>query len=299
MPGAIDRLLEGAVDLHFHSHPSPFPRAMDAAAAAEAYDAAGFKAVVMKSHHHSTVMEVLALERVALSNLKLKVYGGVALNGAVGGLNPRAVDLAIQMGGKIVWFPTISSGNHIEHHRAHPDLKFPSSERELLEEEPLDVFGADGDLKPEVHQIIRLIAAGGVILASGHMNPRQIEAVFEAARGAGVTKLLLNHPDFVIGASHADAARLAELGAVVEHSICMYDEDSKFYHWPVEHLVEWIEAVGPERTSLGSDLGQKNNPGPVEAYRKICARLMDLGVKERDVRSMISDNPARLLGLLT
>ena len=46
----------------------------------------------MKSHHHSTVMEVLALERVALSNLKLKVYGGVALNGAVGGLNPRAVD---------------------------------------------------------------------------------------------------------------------------------------------------------------------------------------------------------------
>ena len=43
---AIDRLLEGAVDLHFHSHPSPFPRAMDAAAAAEKYDAAGFRAVV-------------------------------------------------------------------------------------------------------------------------------------------------------------------------------------------------------------------------------------------------------------
>ena len=213
MPGATDRLLEGAVDLHFHSHPSPFPRAMDAAAAAEAYDAAGFKAVVMKSHHHSTVMEVLALERVALSKLQLKVHGGVALNGAVGGLNPRAVDLAIQMGGKIVWFPTISSGNHIEHHRAHPDLKFPSSERELLEEEPLDVFGADGDLKPEVHHIIRLIAAGGVILASGHMNPRhsgvRVESVIDPGRdrilaaaepGRGV------HPD---GSHEGHGSRLA------------------------------------------------------------------------------------------
>jgi hypothetical protein len=166
-----------------------------------------------------------------------------------------------------------------------------------MEEEPLDVFGADGDLRPEVHQIIGLIRDADVILASGHMNPRQIEAVFEAAKGAGVRKLLLNHPDFVIGATHADAARLAELGAVVEHSLCMYDEDSKFYHWPVDHLVEWIEAIGPERTSLGSDLGQKNNPLPVETYKKVCERLLDSGVKERDVRLMIADNPAALLGL--
>jgi Family of unknown function (DUF6282) len=294
---AIDSLLKGAVDLHFHSHPSPFPRAMDAAEAAERYDAAGFRAVVMKSHHHSTVMEILALERLGLSKLRLKVFGGIALNGAVGGLNPRAVDLAIQMGGKVVWFPTIASANHIEHHRAHPDLKFPSSDRELMEEEPLDVFGSDGDLRPEVHQIIGLIADADVILASGHMNPRQIEAVFEAAKGAGVRKLVLNHPDFVIGASHADAARLAELGAVVEHSLCMYDEDSKFYLWPVEHLVEWVEAVGPERTSLGSDLGQKGNPLPVDTFKKVCARLLEAGVKEKDVRMMIADNPAQLLGL--
>ena len=87
---AIDRLLDGAVDLHFHSHPSPFPRAMDAAAAAERYEAARFRAVIMKSHHHSTVMEILALERLALSKLRLQVFGGIALNGAVGGLNPRA-----------------------------------------------------------------------------------------------------------------------------------------------------------------------------------------------------------------
>jgi len=294
---AIARLLEGAVDLHFHSHPSPFPRAMDAAAAAEAYEAAGFRAVVMKSHHHSTVMEVLALERLALSKLRLKVYGGVALNGAVGGLNPRAVDLAIQMGGKIVWFPTIASANHIEHHRAHPDLKFPTSDRELLEEQPLDVIGPAGDLRPEVIQIVDLIRQSGAILASGHMSPRQIEAVFGHARRAGVTRLLLNHPDFVIGASHADAVRLADIGAVVEHSICMYDEDSKFYHWPVSHLVEWIDAVGAERTSLGSDLGQKNNPLPVEAYRKVCSRLLDSGVSEHDLRLMIAANPARLLGL--
>lgn len=292
----VDELLKGAVDLHVHPSPSPFPRRVGAEDVARAHAQAGFRAVVMKSHHSSTVESVLSLAHAGVLPEGIDVYGGIALNGAVGGLNPRAVDLAIQMGARIVWFPTIASRNHIEHHKAHPNLKFPSADRTLMEEDPLDVFAENGALRPEVGEIIRLIAdAGNVILASGHMPPDQVKAVFRAAREAGVERLLVNHPNFVLGVTHDDARELVQLGAVIEHSLCMYDDQSSFYNWPIDVLVDWIRAVGPEHSALGADLGQKNNPLPVDSYRKICGLLLKAGLSSSDVRAIVADNPARLL----
>jgi uncharacterized protein DUF6282 len=291
------RVLEGAVDLHVHPAPSPLPRRIDAREAGELAGEAGFEAIVVKSHHHSTVMDVLALgEHSGGNGSAARVYGGIALNSAVGGLNPHAVDLALKMGGRIVWFPTIASPQHIAHHRAHPDLKFPKLAVKLQPEEPIDVLDDDGQLKPEVHRILESIAEADAILASGHMAPASITAVFEAAREKGVRRMLVNHPNFVIEASYDDARHWVGLGALIEHSLCMYDDDSAFYHWDLETLVKWIEAVGAEHSTLGSDLGQMANPLPTESFRKIVTGLLDRGMPERDVRRMVADNPRRLLG---
>ena len=296
MADRVASVLQGAVDLHVHPAPSPLPRRMDAVDAALLAGEAGFEAIVVKSHHHSTVTDVLALARDGLNNGSgPRVYGGVALNCAVGGLNPHAVDLALKMGGRIVWFPTIASPQHIAHHRAHPNLKFPKLAVKLEPEEPVDVFGEDGALRPEVHRILESIAAADAILASGHMAPASITAVFEAAREIGVRRMLVNHPNFVIEASYDDARRWVALGAVIEHSLCMYDEESSFHNWDVETLVQWIEAVGPEHSTLGSDLGQMSNPLPTESFRKIVGRLLERGMPEGDVRRMVCENPRSLL----
>lgn len=292
----VAKILEGAVDLHVHPAPSPLPRRLDAAEAAKLAEEAGFAAIVVKSHHHSTVMDVLALQSWALQGAQVGLYGGVALNGPVGGLNPRAVDLALKMGGKIVWFPTISSPQHIRHHAEHPDLKFPKLAVRLLPEEPVDVLEA-GALRPEVYAILESIRDAGAILASGHMAPDRITAVLEAAREVGVERMLVNHPNFVIEATHDDARRWVALGAVIEHSLCMYDDESSFYHWDLDTLVAWIEAIGPEHSTLGSDLGQMSNPLPTDSFRKIVAKLLDRGLGEDDVKRMVRDNPARLLGV--
>ena len=292
----VVRVLEGAVDLHVHPAPSPLPRRIDAREAGELAGEAGFDAIVVKSHHHSTVMDVLALGEPGGNGSGARVYGGIALNSAVGGLNPHAVDLALKMGGRIVWFPTIASPQHIAHHRADPDLKFPKLAVQLQPEEPIDVFDANGQLKPEVHQILESIAEADAILASGHMAPASITAVFEAAREKGVRRMLVNHPNFVIEASYDDARHWVGLGALIEHSLCMYDDDSAFYHWDLETLVKWIEAVGAEHSTLGSDLGQMANPLPTESFRKIVTGLLDRGMPERDVRRMVADNPRQLLG---
>jgi hypothetical protein len=292
----VVQVLEGAVDLHVHPAPSPLPRRIDAREAGELAGEAGFEAIVVKSHHHSTVMDVLALGEPGGNGSGARVYGGIALNSAVGGLNPHAVDLALKMGGRIVWFPTIASPQHIAHHKAHPDLKFPKLAVQLQPEEPIDVFDADGQLKPEVHLILESIAEADAILASGHMSPASITAVFEAAREKGVRRMLVNHPNFVIEASYDDARHWVGLGALIEHSLCMYDDDSAFYHWDLETLVKWIEAVGAEHSTLGSDLGQMANPLPTESFRKIVTGLLDRGMPEREVRRMVADNPRQLLG---
>lgn len=292
----VVRILEGAVDLHVHPAPSPLPRRIDAREAGELAGEAGFEAIVVKSHHHSTVMDVLALGEPGGNGSGARVHGGIALNSAVGGLNPHAVDLALKMGGRIVWFPTIASPQHIAHHRAHPDLKFPKLAVKLQPEEPIDVLGDDGQLKPEVDRILESIAEADAILASGHMAPASITAVFEAAREKGVRRMLVNHPNFVIEASYDDARHWVGLGALIEHSLCMYDDDSAFYHWDLETLLKWIEAVGAEHSTLGSDLGQMANPLPTDSFRKIVTGLLDRGMPERDVRRMVADNPRQLLG---
>jgi hypothetical protein len=292
----VARILEGAVDLHVHPAPSPLPRRIDAAEAARLAGEAGFRAIVVKSHHHSTVTDVLALAAEEQLPSDVQVYGGIALNGPVGGLNPKAVDLALQMGGRIVWFPTIGSPQHIRHHAEHPELKFPKLAVKLKPEEPIEIM-ADGRVRDEVYEILESAKEADAIVASGHLAPDRITALFEAAREVGVKRLLVNHPNFVVEASYEDARRWVELGAVIEHSLCMYDDESSFYHWDVDTLVAWIEAVGAEHSTLGSDLGQMNNPLPTDSFRKIVDKLLDRGLGEDAVRRLVGDNPAELLGV--
>lgn len=48
---------------------------------------------------------------------------------------------------------------------------------------------------------------------------------------------------------------------------------------------------------LGSDLGQKNNPLPVEGLRYTVEKLLDIGIKEHEIEFMIKKNEEALLGL--
>ncbi len=294
--GALDRILEGAVDMHCHSGPSPFPRKMDHVEAAKQAESVGMRAIVVKSHHHPTVMDVRAMAP-QLAKVKTQVFGSIALNSMVGGLNPSAVDVALKMGARVVWFPTISSRQHQEHQTAYPDLKFPKPSVPLRKADIVEIVTESGDLRPEVPVILGQIAEAGAVLAAGHMAPDRIQMLLEAARRAGVTRVIVNHPEYVIKASREQVAKFAESGAIIEHECCMYDEDSEFHHWDTKALKEWIDLVGPERSSIGSDLGQVDNPSPVDSFKKLLSQLHDCGVREGDLRKMVRDNPARLLGL--
>ena len=225
------------------------------------------------------------------------VYGSIALNAMVGGLNPSAVDLALKMGAKIVWFPTISAPQHQDHQAANPDLKFPKPSVPLRKPDRVDILDEHGDLRPEVPVILKMIADADAVVAGGHQAPDRIQILLEEARKAGVKRMIVNHPEYVIKATREQVVKFADTGALIEHECCMYDERSEFYHWDPRVMKEWIDLVGADRTSIGSDLGQTDNPTPIESFKKMLGMLHDAGVSEKDLRKMVRDNPSRLLGL--
>lgn len=290
---ALLKVLDGTVDLHTHSGPSPFPRKLDHVEAS--YDAAriNMRAILIKSHHHNTVMDLLAM-RALLADAPTPAYGGVALNSEVGGINPSAVAVAIQMGGRAVWGPTVSAAQHIDAH-SHDD-GFPSAGGPL-EEKPESVFDDSGEVSAETVRVTQLVAEAGIMLTGGHLDPESQKALFATAQENGVRRLLLHHPDFIVGASDSDVEELLGYGAFVEHEISMYHPAVPAPGFPISQLVEWIERIGPDRTVINSDLGQAVNPMPVDGYIYVIQQLLDHGVKEKDIRQMICRNTAFLLGL--
>lgn len=292
MGSAIEKVLSGMVDMHCHSGPSPFPREFNHAEAAwDAYERLQMKAIVVKSHHHNTVMDVLAMEP-QMKGLPTRVFGGIALNGMVGGLNPWAVEMSLKMGGKVVWFPTFSSGRHIECHPEHQGFPTPTVDLTVTKTE----VSRDGALVPAVGMVLDQIASAGAVLNGGHMYPEDIRMVFTEAKTKGIDRMVVSHPDFVIGAEPEMCREYIDLGAFIEHEMHMYDPEGGM-KWPIEKLYEWISALGPEHTVLASDFGQRGMPKPVDAFLRVCGALLDMGLGERDLQLMVRDNPSFLLDL--
>jgi len=288
-----DSLLVGAVDLHQHPGPSPFPRRMSILDAARDAASAGFKAIVAKSHHHSMVTDILALRSAGLAEVSTEVYGGVALNRTVGGLNPYAVELALRMGGRMVWFPTLSSAAHVRHHEHH-DTGFPTSEVELRPNEIISIVDDRGAVLPEVRDILSVIAAEDAVLTCGHLGVEESQALIDAALQAGVRRIVVNHPIFVVGASVEQAVAWARQGVTIEHCIVMYFGRPERRR-DLDELLTFIKEVGVERTILSSDSGQKTNPLPVTLFRRAARGLLDAGLAEDDIRRLVGVNAGQLL----
>ena len=286
-------LMQGAIDMHVHSSPSIFPRLVDHGEAAEAARSMGMKALVLKEHHGFTSDRIYFVRKLVPG---IDLFGGVVLNNAVGGINPFAVDTAIRLAAKIVWFPTLSAKNHIDQMGGPEFGSMKQQEKVRVVEKPVRVVDEKGHLLPEVYEVIDLIAAHDIILATGHLSISEVKLVVKTAKERGVKRLYVNHPEFIVNGTIEDQKELAKMGAFIEHpAIFMYPM------WPtkagIEGIVEMIKAVGPERTVLSTDLGQLHNPPPWEGLRMFLRVLFEKGIPKEDLKKMVQDNPAYLLNI--
>lgn len=280
--------LTGAIDLHVHTAPDVYPRKLDDLALARKAEAAGMRALLLKSHH------TLTADRAALASQQvgIDVFGGLALNHSVGGLNPAAVETAIAFGAREIWLPTL--------HAAHC-LKVAQQEMfqaEARKNRPgISGIMPDGRLNPTLGSILELVRDADIILGTGHFAPQESLAVLHEAHAMGVRRLLVTHPLMSFTRFTIDEMQAAvRLGAMLEFDALTCNPS---WHDSVSPAVtaEAIRTVGPESCVLGTDGGQAANPDPPEMLRAFATALQSEGLSRDDLHVMMCDNPARLLGL--
>ncbi|SFJ67628.1 hypothetical protein SAMN04487991_2631 [Celeribacter neptunius] len=290
----IADILTGAVDPHVHSGPSIAPRAVDHLELAQIYSDSGFSAMVTKDHDYSGVICAQMLQD-HYPDLKTKVYSGIVLNNVVGGINPYAVEHTAAMDGRIVWLPTLAAENHLEWEKTSGWVH-PASTQKIRPATAVPLFD-DGRLRPEVLDLLDVMAATGMALASGHIHVSETKIIFAEARKRGVERLIFTHPEDIVGASMADTKEIADMGAYVEHSLAFFVEGSKFRNRTDEELREHIDLVGAERTILCSDLGQVGTLTPLEGFQNGIAACIGLGYSDAQIHQMVAGNAADVIGL--
>ncbi len=286
-------LLRGAIDLHTHSAPSVFDRLLDDVGLAEQARAAGMRAVLYKAHEQDTTGRA-ALVRRAVPGIE--AFGGVVLNHPVGGLNPAAVDTAIRLGARMVWMPTMSAAHHVAFFGgSHFGTRMPGRTA-AAPARGLTVLDEAGGLRPEVREILALIAQAGICLSTGHLSPAEIQVLVPAARQAGVHRVLVTHPDLALSGIGVEAQQaLASAGAILEKDVNTLGPP--WHSTTIEAMVRSIRAVGPAHCVLATDYGQLHSPAPVDGLRIFVQLCLEQGISEAEIRTMVADNPARLLGL--
>jgi hypothetical protein len=290
----VAALLVGAVDLHCHSGPAAMPRVLDHHEAMMDCAAAGFRALLYKDHYYLGVPHAVILEKL-FPDSGVRLFSGLVLNNANGGINPHAVDHAASIGAKIIWMPTVSAENHIAQLTGQGKT-FPKTKRKMLDPIPLTALDANGAISDAAKACLDIIAEANIILAGGHLPARELHLLFDEAKRRGVKKMLVNHPTYLVGCTDTDIRSLVGLGAYMEHSICMF-ADGKSKKFDAGELAHLIDVAGVNRTILSSDLGLLDNPRPVEGFRQIVRMLLDLQFSPTDIRTLISTNAAGLLDL--
>ena len=277
--------LDGAADLHCHFGPDAHrERSVDAFEAAREAAAAGHRALVLKSHDFPTASLAWAVRQQVDD---IDVFGGICCDREIGGMNAAAVEVALRLGARIVWLPTLSSRQDVENGVA-AQLGIPGP--------GLVVTDDDGDLLPETREVLDLVAEHGAVLATGHVSAAEHYAVVKehARRGP----VLLTHATEDLAGPKLTAAQcreLAELGAWVE--LCAMTCIGALATKSVAEMVATIRAVGVERVTLGTDFGQKINPHPAAGLQTYADALFEAGLTEAEIRTMACTNPCALLRL--
>ena len=121
--------LNGIIDMHVHTAPDVCQRTYNDLELTAAAVRAGARAIVIKGHHCSTVARAAlcnAYNRMAFDSNSFVMYGGLVLNYEVGGLNPQAVQTALEMGAKVIWLPTVDAENDCRKHGRTTEYCFRS-----------------------------------------------------------------------------------------------------------------------------------------------------------------------------
>jgi hypothetical protein len=280
-PAAVAAVsLQGVMDFHAHSAPDVSKRSATSFEVIRADKAAGMRAVVLKNHYVPTA----ALAQLAMQEVGgIEVYGGVVLNRSNGGINPEAVRRMVEVEGKrgkVVWCPTFDAENQVKSTKSN---------------QPFVPVVRDGKPVPAMADIFKLCAQNDLVFATGHSSPEESIILLQAAREAGVKRLLVTHV-----LSESTRANLEQMKRMVAQDGMLeivYLAHLGAKPLPISVAVEALHTIGAEHFIMSSDLGQPNNPPHAEGLREFIAKLQAGGATDHEIELITRKNPAHLIGL--
>lgn len=281
-PEGVDDLLAGAYDLHVHSGPDRRSRRLDALDLARSYQDAGLAGMVVKDHFLPTIGRAHVLNRVLPD---FRCYSTAVLNASVGGLNPSAVEAALDAGVNWIIMPTVSAAAY----RRYEGLEGTSRPGD-----DIGVLTEDGGLVDDALEVLDLLSGRDIVLASGHLAPAETLTLFREARARSIDRLVVTHASIGFLRMPIEIQReIAELGGVIEHAYvsCLFAADPVL----LAEIWEQIQQVGVDSCYLASDLGQVHNPPPLHGWRALLGGLRSLGASEKDLRTLVTRIPERVI----
>ncbi len=297
VPTAADRtLLQDAIDIHAHLDPDSFgpnsaqaARRLDVIQMAQRARRAGMRGFVIKQHYDQTAqLSYITRQQVP----GIEAFGQLCLNLTVGGLNVAAIQHFAEVKGgfaRIVAMPTWDSENNIRSSN-NPNRPFVAVSR-------------NGELLPETKAAIAAIAAvrtrdtgTSLALSTGHISAAEALLVIREAKLQGIDRIVVTHAAGPPVNMTLDQMREAVgMGAYIEY-VGGFAIGEHIVTTPGQ-MLEAIRALGPEHIIISSDGGQMNRPYPDDMMALIAGQLRRVGVTNAELRMMMAENPAKLLGI--
>lgn len=287
-------LLTDAIEMHAHSSPSIFERRQNDWELLEDVNAAGMNGIVLKSHESTT------FDRAELLQIKypeLNIFGGIVCNLFTGGLSKNSVNMALEMGAKIVWMPTLSALQHKKYFSQNIKRSIFKTSKTVDDfSEGLTVINTQNEVKDNVKEILTLIAEYDAVLATGHLNHSEVLLLVEEAKRIGVEKILIQHADLGIAAIPLEEqVHLAQKGCYIEKCYLACGQD--FNNLSIRDLADSILEIGDNHCVLVTDYGQAHNIPVINALEQFIEKLVEEGIPESSINKMVSENPKFLLNI--
>jgi predicted metal-dependent phosphotriesterase family hydrolase len=181
----------------------------------------------------------------------------------------------------MVWMPTNDAENQV---------------RCAKENRPFVAVSRNGELLPEVKEVLGIIARHRLVLATGHSSAGEDLVLIRTARSVGVESIVVTHPmSPPVNMSIKEMKQAAAQGAYLEFTYSGLLGPGE--RLDLGHYVTAIRAVGPEHCILSSDLGQPGNPLHPDGLMTFFQELRARGFTQQEIDQMSKVNPAKLLNL--
>jgi hypothetical protein len=298
----VDACMKGAIDVHLHGAPlgawlAGRPKMTDTAIEASR---TGMKALVFKDHNTMT-NNIASVIQDFLEKMKkyeegftpVEVYGGIVLNETVGGLNPHAVEVALEYGRcKEIWMPSLDS----EHQRKAMGKKGGIN------------ITKNGELRPEAKEIVDIVEdynnkpGDRCAISACHISNEEKMVLLNYTKSKNVDVLIDHVTQELTIVTPEEAKEMIDKGGYLEFAECSCIPWPGMNDWVIafdysfDLLKELIKTKGPDHLVLITDAGQPGNL-PVPGLKQFVKILLAQGIKDQDINLMLKKVPAKILGI--